>query len=67
MMELVLMTLLVLALAGCIGFVVAGRLAKQRGHSIEELKREQDAILSEERRLFSFLHTLGAAISQDNR
>ncbi len=67
MMELELTTLVVLALAGCIGFVVAGRLAKKRGRSIEDLQREQDAIVSGERRLFTFLHALGAAIAEDNR
>jgi len=59
--------LLLVALGACYGFYRAGRLATFRRHNIEELKQEQEAIVSEERRLFSFLQALGVAISKDNR
>lgn len=67
MIELLLTILLVLALAGGIGFAVATREARKRGRTLDALRREQDAIVSEERRLFSFLHTLGGMISKDSR
>ena len=59
--------LLLVALTAGYGFYKAGLLATRRRHNIEALKLEQDAIVSEERRLFSFLQALGVAISADNR
>ncbi len=58
--------LLVLAATG-IGFVVAGRKARTRAHLLEEVQAEHDAVVAEERRLFSFLHVLGAVIGTDQR
>lgn len=67
MMTTAIIILLLLALGTGIAFVVAGRLARQRRRSLERLQTEQDAIVSEERRLFSFLHSLGDATSHENR
>lgn len=67
MITTVMVILLLLAVGAGLGFIVAGRLARQRRFSIERLQDEQEAIVSEERRLFSFLQTLGSAISHDNR
>ncbi len=59
--------LLLVALLAGLGFVVAGRLARQRRYTVEKLQDEQEAIVSEERRLFSFLHALGASITAETR
>ena len=67
MITSVMVTLLLLALGASIGFYVAGRLARQRRMSLEKLQNEQEAIVSEERRLFNFLHTLGESLSVDQR
>lgn len=67
MITTVMVTLLLLALGASIGFYVAGRLARQRRMSLEKLQNEQEAIVSEERRLFNFLHTLGESLSVDQR
>lgn len=67
MMTTILAILVVLAFGAGVGFVVAGRLARQRRVSLEKLQDEQEAIVSEERRLFSFLHVLGASTVTDHR
>lgn len=67
MITTVLVILLLLALGASVGFIVAGRLARQRRQSLEKLQDEQEAIVSEERRLFNFLHALGASIATDHR
>lgn len=67
MITTVMVILLLLAIGTGIGFVVAGRLARQRRHSLEKALSEQEAIVSEERRLFSFLHSLGDATTHDSR
>jgi sigma-B regulation protein RsbU (phosphoserine phosphatase) len=59
--------LLLLTLGASIGFYVAGRLARKRRRIMERLQDEREEIVSEERRLFTFLHALGASISTDNR
>jgi len=58
---------LLLALTTGIGFIVSGRLAHQRRHTLERLQAEQEAIVGKERRMFSFLHDLGIAISKEGR
>ncbi len=58
---------LLLALTTGIGFIVSGRLAHQRRQTMERLQEEQEAIVGKERRMFSFLHDLGIAISKEGR
>lgn len=67
MMETGLTILLLLVVITSTGFIVAGRKARGRRYQLEEMQEENDAIVAEERRLFSFLQTLGAAIARDNR
>ena len=63
-----LLTALLLALTTTgIGFFVSGRLARKRRHTMERMQAEQEAIVGKERRMFSFLHDLGMAISRESR
>ncbi|MDB6138786.1 MAG: hypothetical protein JWO94_1858 [Verrucomicrobiaceae bacterium] len=62
-----LMITLLLALTTGIGFIVSGRLAHHRRKTVECLQAEREAIVVEERRMFSFLHELGIAIANENR
>ena len=62
-----LMITLLLALTTGIGFIVSGRLARKRRKTMERLQAEREAIVVEERRMFTFLHELGIAIANENR
>ncbi len=73
MTPVILISLLLALLTG-IGFIVAGRLARQRRYKVEalqsehlRLQAEQEAIVVEERRMFRFLHELGNATARDGR
>lgn len=59
--------LVLVAMGAGVGCYKAGQLARRRRRRLEALQEEQEAIVSEERRMFSFLHSLGDAISKDNR
>ena len=61
------MITLLLALAAGIGLVISGRIARKRRRRLEKLQAEQEAIVVEERRMFTFLHDLGVEIAHENR
>ena len=63
--EFITLTLLLLgAIVGCFFALRSGHRVKLQ---LGKVEREQESIVAEERRLFSFLHTLGAAIAKDHR
>lgn len=64
MTTLSIILLLILLLVVGAFFVVVTRRQKQ---DLSTAREKQDAILAEERRLFSFLHDLGEALAQDGR
>ncbi len=63
-MNTVLIVLLVVLLAAV--FVLLLRTARAKNEAITRLLKEEQAIVEEERRMFSFLHDLGEAISRED-
>jgi sigma-B regulation protein RsbU (phosphoserine phosphatase) len=63
-MNTVLIVLLVLLLVAVLALLL--RTAKEKNEAITRLLKEEQAIVEEERRMFSFLHDLGEAISRED-
>lgn len=63
-MNTVLIVTLILLLLVCIAQLV--RTTKLKNESIERLLKEEQAIVEEERRMFSFLHDLGESIARED-
>lgn len=62
-----LLALLALAVLAGLGFAVAAWVAHIRRHTLEYLQHEQEDLVGTERRMFSYLHELGAAIAAEQR
>ena len=59
--------LLVLALVAALGLVVALLIARSTGLKLSDLLTRQEDLVHTERRMFSYLHELGAAIAGEQR
>lgn len=62
-----LLALLSLALLAGVGFAVAAWIARTQRHRLRSLLHEQEDLVGTERRMFSYLHDLGAAIASEQR
>lgn len=62
-----LLAILSLALLAGAGFAVVAWIARSQRHTLRSLLHEQEDLVGTERRMFSYLHELGAAIASEQR
>jgi phosphoserine phosphatase RsbU/P len=62
-----LLAILSLAFFAGVGFAVVAWIARSQRHKLVHLRHEQEDLVGTERRMFSYLHDLGAAIASEQR